>query len=211
MEKEPEASSVPLCVDLDGTIIRTDLGVESFFRELRRAPLAAAGLLARAPFQGGRSWLKRELAKRVSIAPESLPYADDVLSWCREEAGAGRVLVLATGSDEIYARQVALHLGIFREALGSDGRVNLVGRAKARALVGRFGRGGFDYAGDARADLPVWGACRRAIAAGGGAGHLLRKRLPQATIERIFERPGENRSTFMAAVIRAVAGFHIRA
>lgn len=204
MEKEPEADSVPLCVDLDGTIIRTDLGVESFFREFRRAPLAAAALLIRAPFQGGRPWLKRELAKRVSIAPESLPYEDDVLSWCREEARAGRVLVLATGSDEIYARQVARHLGIFREALGSDGRVNLVGRAKANALVGRFGREGFDYAGDAKADLSVWGACRRAIAAGGGAGLLLRKRLPQTAIERIFDRRGEARSTFMAAVIRGV-------
>ena len=202
MDKEPQAAPVPLCVDLDGTLIRTDLGVESFFREFRRAPLAAAALLIRAPFQGGRPWLKRKLAKGASLAPESLPYEEDVLSWCREEAGTGRLLVLATGSDEIYAEQVARHLGIFREALGSDGRVNLVGRAKANALVGRFGRGGFDYVGDARADLPVWGACRRAIAAGGGARLLLRKRLPQAAIERVFERRGGPPSTFIAAVIR---------
>ncbi len=203
MAKATVTDSIPLCVDLDGTLIRTDLGVESFFRFLRLFPAAALWLILRSSFHGGRPWLKRELAGRVAMKPEFLPFEEDVLSWCREEARAGRTLVLATGSDEIYAREVARHLGIFREALGSDGRVNLVGRAKAAALVGKFGRQGFDYAGDSTADIHVWRSCRRAIATGPAAA-LLRRRLPGMPVERVFERRGGTGSTFLAAARRGL-------
>ena len=70
----------------------------------------------------------------------------------------GDTLVLVTASDEIYAREVHRHLGIFSDVLASDGVVNMSGRKKAQALIGRFGNGGFHYIGNDWADVHVWSA-----------------------------------------------------
>jgi phosphoserine phosphatase len=77
---------------------------------------------------------------------------------------AGRKVLLVTASDQLVADRVAAHLKLFDEAIGSDGVTNLKGAAKAELLVKKFGRGGFDYAGDSAADIPVWVAARRAYA-----------------------------------------------
>ncbi|MEO1689828.1 MAG: prenyltransferase, partial [Pseudomonadota bacterium] len=82
---------------------------------------------------------------------------------------AGRPVILVSAADQRLVQAVADHLGLFDEAHGSDGRRNLAGAEKAAFLVARYGEGGFDYAGDARGDLPVWAAARRAITVGAGA------------------------------------------
>ena len=68
-------------------------------------------------------------------------------------------------SNELEAK-IADYLGFFDEVLGSDGVWNLRGSAKADILGERFGIKGFDYAGNAEADLPVWEKCREAIVVG---------------------------------------------
>ena len=47
--------------------------------------------------------------------------------------------------------------------MASDAVVNLKGAQKAQALVDRFGLRGFDYAGNAKDDLPVWRQARNAL------------------------------------------------
>jgi 4-hydroxybenzoate polyprenyltransferase/phosphoglycolate phosphatase-like HAD superfamily hydrolase len=154
----------PLVVDLDGTLIQTDLLFESLWRALAmgpRAVLTFLGQLAR-----GRAALKAHLADVVTIDPAALPYDPAVLDLVREARAAGRTTVLCTASDQRLARAVAGHLGLFDEVHGSDGVRNLKGPNKAAFLVERFGEGGFDYVGDALADRAVWSRANAAISIG---------------------------------------------
>ncbi len=150
----------PLCVDLDGTLLRTDALHESLAAALRRAPWIAPAI----PFWllRGRAWLKQRLAEHAALDPALLPYEASVLELVRAERARGRRIVLATASDRRIAEAVARHLGLFDEVLASDGIDNLKGERKARALEERFGKGAYDYVGDARDDRAAWGSARTA-------------------------------------------------
>ena len=141
-----------LCIDLDGCLVRTDLLYESLLLLLRRNP--AYLLLLPVWLLRGRAHLKAQIAIRVELDPVALPYDERVLEAVRASSAHHRVL--CTAADQVLARRVADHLGLFDQVIASDGLQNLGGRAKARALVERFGDGGFDYAGNNRVDLHVW-------------------------------------------------------
>jgi 4-hydroxybenzoate polyprenyltransferase/phosphoserine phosphatase len=163
----------PLCVDLDGTLLRTDALHESLAAALRSAPWIAPAI----PFWllRGRAWLKRRLAEHAALDPALLPYEASVLELVRAERARGRRIVLATASDRRIAEAVAGHLGLFDEVLASDGIENLKGERKARALEDRFGKGAYDYVGDARADAAAWRSARIAyVCTAGDAGFAQR-------------------------------------
>lgn len=151
----------PLCVDLDGTLLRTDVLWESVVALLRHKPW----LLAFLPIWllRGKAQLKRRLATHVQLNPATLPYRDDVLDLLRAEHAAGRELILTTATDAGPAQSIAAHLGIFSAVCASDGVTNLSGAQKLRAILLKVGSGGFDYIGDARVDLPIWRAANGAI------------------------------------------------
>jgi len=174
-----------LCVDLDGTLLRSDLLWESVVRLLQRPwllPLIPLWLLQ------GKARLKQELAERVALDAGTLPYHGEFLAHLREEKARGRVLILVTASDGRLARQVAAHLDLFDEVMASDGAVNLRGTTKAEALVARFGERGFDYAADADVDLPVWSRARRAVLVGASVD-VARAAREKGEIAREFPRP----------------------
>ena len=145
--------SMPLVLDLDGTLIAGDLLYKSFFSILSRNPLivfsCAAWLLR------GRAALKRQLALRNRIDWERLALHRDVLDLARREKAAGRTIVLATAADAVLAGHLAARLGFFDQMFASDGEQNLKGSAKAELLSQTF-PAGFIYAGDSKADLAVW-------------------------------------------------------
>jgi apolipoprotein N-acyltransferase len=157
----PPPSQIPLVVDLDGTLIRTDLLWESLARLLRRNPLAIFQVLFW--WTRGRARLKQQLVRRVIIDPATLPYHEKLLAFLREQKAAGRKLVLATASDLQMALPVANHVGLFDEVLGSDGKTNLRSQNKLKKLTEKFGERGFDYAGNSSADFAVWRGAREAI------------------------------------------------
>jgi apolipoprotein N-acyltransferase len=154
-------SQVPLCVDLDGTLIKTDLLWESLARLLRRNPLWIFPVLFW--WTRGRAFLKQQLARRVAVDPTTLPYHEPFLAFLREQKRSGRKVVLVTASDRNMVAPVAAYLGLFDEVLGSDGRTNLRGANKLKILAGKFGERGFDYAGNSPVDLAVWRGARLAI------------------------------------------------
>ncbi|MDE2581212.1 MAG: UbiA family prenyltransferase [Rhodospirillales bacterium] len=156
----PAVSACPLVVDLDGTLVRCDTLGEAVFALARSWRLfPTLGLLATT----GRAAFKRRVARLAPPAAALLPYNTALLAYLHAQKAAGRRLVLATASDRTVADAVAAELGLFDEVLASDGKTNLKGAAKAQALVSRFGAGGFAYAGDSRADLPVWRAAAAAV------------------------------------------------
>jgi 4-hydroxybenzoate polyprenyltransferase len=145
------STAIPLVVDLDGTLVNTDLLVESGLSFLRRHPLQCWKLLL---------WLSRGKAYVFDAA--SLPYNSEVLSLIEAARAEGRKVVLATASHLTLAKQVAEHLKLFDEVLATSGGTNLSAKRKRDALIERFARQGFDYAGNSRADLHVWAASRSA-------------------------------------------------
>jgi apolipoprotein N-acyltransferase len=163
---------IPLCVDLDGTLIKTDLLWESLARLLRRNPFQL--LLVLFWWTRGRAFLKRQLVRRITIDPAALPYHEPFLAYLREQKAAGRKLILVTASDRDMALPVANHVGLFDEVLGSDGKTNLRGANKLKVLVGKFGERGFDYAGNSSADFAVWRGAREAIVVNASAVVLKR-------------------------------------
>ncbi len=154
-------NQVPLAVDLDGTLIRTDMMWESLVRLLRKNPWAA--LLSFLALFRGRAYFKQRLAARVSVDPTSVPYHEPFLAWLKNEKAAGRKLVLATASDLKMAKPIATHVGLFDDVLASDGKTNLRNAAKRAALSERFGERGYDYAGNSFDDLGVWPGAREAV------------------------------------------------
>jgi len=158
---ETKSTLVPLAVDLDGTLIRSDMLWESLVLLLRHNPFTA--LLVPFWWMRGRAYLKQQIAARVEVDPASLPYHGEFLVWLREQKRTGRKLVLATASDIKMAEPVASHVGLFDEVMASDGRTNLRDNAKRVALEKKFGVRGFDYAGNSSVDLGVWPGAREAI------------------------------------------------
>ncbi len=189
-------ADVPLCVDLDGTLIRSDVSVESILALLRRNPLYLLAVLIW--LLRGRAFMKREVARRVHVDVALLPYDARVLEWLRGEAAVRR-RVLCTASDQLLAEQVAAHAGCFDEVLASDGVRNLGGRGKAAALCERFREGGFDYAGNARVDLNVWRLSRQAVVVNASAA-LVRRVRAVAEVARVFPRENAGWRTWLAAL-----------
>jgi len=149
----PDNKSVPLCVDLDGTLLRTDLLFEGLlaiatnWRLLHRLPRLLTNRGAR---------LKQLVAELATIDPALLPYNKNLLDDLRHRRAAGQSLVMTTGADARAAHAIADHLDLFDEVICSDGARNLVGEVKAGALVERFGRKNFAYVGNAQHDVLVW-------------------------------------------------------
>jgi 4-hydroxybenzoate polyprenyltransferase len=153
--------AIPLCVDLDGTLAKTDLLWEALLPVLKSQPVAMFGALLALP-RGGRALFKQRIAAAELPEMQGLPWNEVLLKALLEERTAGRRLVLCTASDRRYADAVANHLQIFDEVIASDGHVNLSSQSKADKLVQIYGRDGFDYVGNSSADLPVWRQARQA-------------------------------------------------
>jgi 4-hydroxybenzoate polyprenyltransferase/phosphoserine phosphatase len=143
-----------LVVDLDGTLIKTDLLLESASQFVLAQPWNAYKLLGW--LTQGKCALKAHLAQNTSIDAAALPFNAELIIWLKHEKAQGRTLVLATASHQLLADQVAAHLGLFDEVLASVASTNLKSDAKRTALVVKFGEKGFDYVGNDWADMAVW-------------------------------------------------------
>ena len=149
-----ETNTTPLVVDLDHTLIETDL----LF-------LSSLGVLVRRPWLTfhyffwlwkGKGYLKDQLVKRFEINFPELPYNQSVISYILQRKKQGCKIVLATASHKNYAFAVAKHLKLFDDVMASHKDFNLSSHDKAKTLVQRFGERNFDYMGDHMRDLPVW-------------------------------------------------------
>ncbi len=174
-----------LVIDLDGTLIYTDMLHETTVGLLKTSPLS----LMKLPWillSKGKAKLKRWISQQVSFDPAVLPYNDVFIQWLRQQHSMGRRLVLCTASDRLIADAVAKHLVFFDEVMASDGTVNLEGRRKASALVDKFGEKGFDYAGNSTPDLEVWRHARKAVVVN-ASNELLSDVGALTEVEAVFE------------------------
>ena len=198
---EPESDmndkTIPVCVDLDGTLIHSDLLLESFLQLVKSHPLCL--FLVPLWLLRGKAVLKAEIASRVTVNAATLPYHKEFLIWLNEQKSAGRQLWLCTASNEKLVKAVAGHLDIFDGVLASDAARNLSGAKKAEILVERFGERGFDYCGNERKDLAIWEHARGAIVVNGG-GALEAESAKVTRLVQVFARRGKG----LRAALRAL-------
>ncbi|WP_316367806.1 UbiA family prenyltransferase [Candidatus Thiodiazotropha sp. CDECU1] len=151
----------PLVVDLDGTLIQTDLLIESVLALIKHNLLYV--FLLPIWLLKGKAKLKQEIASRVDIDASLLPYQDKFLEYLKAEHANGRRLILATASNEKFAHSIAHHLGIFADVLASDDQTNLSGQHKLEGLQRALGNQDFVYAANAMVDLRVWEGADSAV------------------------------------------------
>jgi len=187
----------PLCVDMDGTLLATDVLWESLLVLLKNQPLKIFSL----PLWlfKGKAHCKRELARRVKLNPAALPYRESVLAFLREEKESGREIILATASDQQAAQSIANHLGIFSAVHASDGQINLAGAHKCRALEAHYGSKGFDYIGNSAVDLPIWQAAAQALLVQ-PSSRLLKRASQVSSVHRIFSSRKKRFPVFLKAL-----------
>lgn len=190
-------SQPPLVVDLDGTLLRSDLLLETAVAFVRSEPLSVLkplGWLA-----GGKAALKEQLARATDIDVTVLPYDDAVLARLAAEKRDGRRLVLATASHELLAERVATHLGLFDEVLATADGHNLSAHNKRDTLLARFGDKGFDYLGNSADDLPVWAAARQAWLVNAGSA-VERRARAQGNVTGVIGRPAAGTQQWLKAL-----------
>jgi len=154
-----ENTSIPLCVDLDGTLVKLDTLHQALFLLLRRSPASIfriPGWIAK-----GKAHLKDQVMQRVVLDASALPYHKEFLDYLRQEHGNGRKLVLATASNYRTANAVADHLGLFSDTISSTVDTNMRHARKLEAIQKRFPT--FGYAGNDAADFPIWDAADEVI------------------------------------------------
>ncbi len=172
---------LPLAVDLDGTLIFTDVTYETLKVYLTRQPWKF--FLPLLWWMKGRAYIKKRLAQEVTLDPRRLIYNKSLISYLKKEKQQGRVLILATAADEPCAQLVADHLGLFDQVIASDGITNLRSQAKAQKLVQMFGEKQFLYAGNSASDLAVWAVSYKGLAVN--------------TPRRVLKRCGKNVELFV--------------
>ena len=193
----PDAERIPLCVDLDGTLVKSDTLVDSLLVLLRTRP----ALVFKLPGQllRGKAAFKAFVSASVTLDVAHLPYNRGLLEFLKREHAQGRAIYLATGADLSVARRVAAHLGIFAGVLGSDGATNLTGSRKLESLRSRLNSDRFAYVGNARPDLPLLAAAVEPMVANPSLGLRLGLRARGIHPLRAFEE----RSYLPGALLKA--------
>ncbi|HLJ78174.1 MAG TPA: UbiA family prenyltransferase [Acidobacteriaceae bacterium] len=191
-------SSKPLCVDLDGTLVKGDTLLDSFLVLARSQPLT----LLRLPgwLLHGKARVKAEIGKRVTLDVRHLPYNRKLIEYLESEKGEGRRIYLATGADQSLAQRIADHLGLFDGVLASDGETNLTAGNKLDGLRQAFGDEGFDYVGNARPDLPLLVHASSAMIANPVPGLRSRLRSLGIPVAREFEERNPPVKAFLKAL-----------
>lgn len=176
--------SLPLAVDLDGTLIASDTLHESCFSCLKEKPRHLWQLAK--VLSSGKAAFKEAVTGHVQLDPALLPYNKPLLEWLRAEKATGRRIGLFTAADQSIADAIASHLGIFDDVHGSREGINLGGTNKLKVIRACYGER-FAYAGDGAVDVPIFAASEQVVLVGNV--ERLQRSLPAGKpIEKTFPR-----------------------
>jgi 4-hydroxybenzoate polyprenyltransferase len=187
----------PLVVDLDGTLVASDLLLESLLILAKNSLRHLLGVIW--SLLHGRAHFKQCLVREAMPDPHTLPYNRELIGFLRAEKAKGRRLILATGADAVAAHAIARELGLFDEVMASDGATSLSGANKRDRLVAAFGMRGFDYVGNSWADSPVFKAAHAAflVRPPAGLAHAVKG---TTEIARILEHRPPDRGVYLHAL-----------
>lgn len=173
----------PICVDLDGTLIRGDLLITSSCLLLKKNILYIGALTVW--LLKGKAHLKAEIARRIHLEPQKLVYNENLINWLKEKQRLGHTLWLCTATNYRLAERVSEYLKIFSGVIASSDIHNLSGLNKAEALTHRFGEHAFIYCGNHRVDLSIWRVSKGAVVVGNSVKLRMQAALV-APVEAVF-------------------------
>jgi 4-hydroxybenzoate polyprenyltransferase len=153
-------NNIPICVDLDGTLLYGDTLLDSFALAMHSWPI-----LIRIPgwILQGKAALKDRLADNIKLNPEILPYNNTLIEFLRDQKELGKRLILVTAAHETIGHAINQYLCLFDDVIGSTEIRNLRGKEKARILIENFGYKQFCYIGNDRTDLQIWNVAESGI------------------------------------------------
>ena len=189
-----DKSDLPLVVDMDGTVIKSDLLFEGLILLLRKEPFYFFHLFIW--LLRGKLRLKEEIFKRVRIDPAILPYNTCFLDFLKSEKEKGREILLATASPVNNATEIAEYLGLFSKVFGSQDQSNLKGKIKRDLLVGLFGHKRFDYAGNSKTDFIIFESARKSILVNMNKINEIRSK-KKFSVQSVFESKSKNVSLIL--------------
>ncbi len=153
-----EDKNLPLIVDVDGTLIHTDLLYEAVLSLIRKNPLQFIRCLLL--LFKSKALFKEQIFQHTDLDFERLPYNQELLEFLKKEKYKGRNLMLATASPISAAQEISKVHPLFDEVFGTLNNINLKGANKRNILVSRFGRGNFDYIGNSNSDTVIFSVSR---------------------------------------------------
>ncbi|MCV2889420.1 UbiA family prenyltransferase [Ruegeria aquimaris] len=165
--KDQNSETTPLVLDVDGTLLRTDLLLETIWAALAHNTVAALRIIFRNLAKP--QLLKRELLTIARPDIALLPARQEVLDMAQAVKSQGGTVHLASGADKELVDAVAERFDIQGPNWGTTPERNLTLEEKAALICDRLGPEGYDYAGNSWADLPSWKSARRIIAVAPGA------------------------------------------
>ncbi|MGH8334032.1 MAG: haloacid dehalogenase-like hydrolase [Pseudomonas fluorescens] len=177
-------SAPPLVIDLDGTLLRSDLLLETGMAFVRHKPMSLFKPLSW--LLKGKAALKEGLANATNLDVTVLPYDPEVIALIEGEREKGRTVVLATASHYSLAERIADHLKLFDRVLASDSDRNLSSNKKRELLVELYGEQGFDYIGNSLDDISVWKSAREAYIVNPESG-VERRAAAQGNVKQVIK------------------------
>jgi len=182
-------SSKVIVVDLDGTLTLTDTLHESVLALVRTKPFML--FLIPIWLAKGVTYFKLKVAENSVLDVTTLPYNIPFIDWLKEQKASGKEIVLCTAANELIANNVFKYFDFFDDVIASDEYINLKSTNKRKALEGKYGEHGYDYAGNSSADVEVWGGASQAIVVNANA-RVLAKATKVTSVSETF--PSENPS-----------------
>ena len=180
------ARKLPLVLDVDDALLRTDMLHETAVAYVKANPLRVFNLVLW--LLKGKATLKRRLSESVPLDVDNLPVNEDLVALARQEHAEGRQVGLATAADELLTLRLARRFDFVDFVVASDGVENMKGARKAKALTERF-PDGFAYAGDSRSDLQVWSRAETIVLAGAAPATARKAKALGKPVEAEFIRP----------------------
>ena len=190
-------SSKVIVVDLDGTLSLTDTLHESVIALIRTKPFML--FLIPIWLAKGVAYLKFKVAENSVLDVTTLPYNVPFIDWLKEQKASGKEIVLCTAANELIAHNVFKHFDFFDDVIASDEYINLKNTNKRKALEGKYGKHGYDYAGNSSADVEVWGGAAQAIVVNANA-RVLAKATKVASVSETFPSEGPSLSVWLKAL-----------
>lgn len=178
----------PLILDVDGTLIKSDLTHEMILEAIKRDPHRAF----RYAWLGLKSkpQMKQIMVARIGdrLAVESLPLEPKIVELAKEAFAHGREVYLCSGTEQSLVSRLGETLDFITESFGTSPTYNMTSENKATFLQDQF-PDGFDYAGNSSQDFAVWETAQAAYAMRPPSGTDLTTTAIGAPVQTLQERP----------------------
>lgn len=157
--------NLPLFVDLDGTLIKSDVSYESSLALIKKNPLYIFCIFFW--LLKGRPHLKSKISEIVELDAKHVPYNVEFVKFLHSEKELGRKIILASASDKKFVEHMAKESHLFADVIATDNGENLSGKNKAVAILDYCKRNNlpaeYAYAGNSPVDIAVWKEAKESI------------------------------------------------